>query len=207
MSYNGRPDRLGYGLGVNIRVAPYAGITHDHVNAIRTVLRGRAQAFHAPVIPVAISANPEEADAVSIEKLLAGCDLSIERCNEDTDPGHVIDAIHRCRVVVTGSYHAGVFALSSGIPAVGLAASDYYRAKFHGLAHQFGDGCTIIDLDQRGSSETLSTAIDQAWRNAEVLRPKLLARAADQVGRGRLAYRRIYDLVEARSHARPRKAK
>ena len=35
-------------------------------------------------------------------------------------------------VEVTGSYHAGVFALAQGIPVVGLLQSAYYEQKFIG---------------------------------------------------------------------------
>ena len=49
-----------------------------------------------------------------------------------------ITTIARCRLVVTGSYHAALFALSMGVPAIGIATSRYYEDKFLGLADQFG---------------------------------------------------------------------
>ena len=50
-------------------------------------------------------------------------------------PEDVINCIARTRLVLTGSYHAAVFALAMGRPAICVAASGYYRSKFYGLAH------------------------------------------------------------------------
>jgi polysaccharide pyruvyl transferase WcaK-like protein len=51
-------------------------------------------------------------------------------------------------VVVAGSYHAAVFALSQGIPVVALVKSPYYVNKMVGLGDQFGAGCEIVRLDE-----------------------------------------------------------
>jgi polysaccharide pyruvyl transferase WcaK-like protein len=68
--------------------------------------------------------------------------------------------VSRCRVVVTGSYHAGVFALAQGIPVVATAASRYYHDKFSGLADLFGGGGDIVDVgspNARAAIEALSS--------------------------------------------------
>ncbi|MFI6772593.1 polysaccharide pyruvyl transferase family protein [Nocardia sp. NPDC050412] len=41
-------------------------------------------------------------------------------------PVDVFRQVGRCRVLVTNAYHLAVFALSQGIPAVGITASEYY---------------------------------------------------------------------------------
>ena len=102
-------------------------------------------------------------------------------------PLTVIRRVGECRVVVTGSYHAGVFALSQGIPVVGLSRSDYYTDKFLGLADQFGSGCRLVPLDEP-LDEALPARIIELWREAEALRPDLLAAASRQVEEGREAY-------------------
>ena len=71
----------------------------------------------------------------------------------------MIRQIQRCRLVVTGSYHAGVFALASGIPVVGLAKSSYYRDKFLGLADMFAVGCETVTLDESDCPTSLRDAI------------------------------------------------
>ena len=70
----------------------------------------------------------EEDDRRSIERFVTGTagDGSPSRASTIDD---VLTAIADCRVVVTGSYHAAVFALSMGVPAVGLAASRYYARQ------------------------------------------------------------------------------
>ncbi|MCS6926703.1 MAG: polysaccharide pyruvyl transferase family protein, partial [Candidatus Binatia bacterium] len=108
----------------------------------------------------------------------------------------------RCRIVVVGSYHAAVFALAMGIPAVCLANSSYYRDKFLGLAHQFGEGCRVIFLDDADFPTKLTSEIDWAWRRACVLRPELLAAAERQVALSHAAYQRIYELIMSRGKRR-----
>jgi hypothetical protein len=41
-----------------------------------------------------------------------------------------------CCLVVTGSYHAAMFAPSQGVSVVALAGSPHYRLKFRGSAGQ-----------------------------------------------------------------------
>ncbi|NJR75723.1 MAG: polysaccharide pyruvyl transferase family protein [Scytonema sp. CRU_2_7] len=109
-----------------------------------------------------------------------------------------MEQIGRCRVVVTGSYHAGVFALAQGIPIMGLAKSEYYADKFLGLADQFGVGCEVIFLHEQEFATKLVDSIDRALESAEQLRPQLLEAAKEQVELGHTAYKRVYELVNSR---------
>jgi colanic acid/amylovoran biosynthesis protein len=103
----------------------------------------------------------------------------------------VIARIGGCRVVVTGSYHGAVFALSQGIPAVAIVKSRYYLAKMAGVAHEFGAGCHIVSLDDGDMAAALTGAISRAWEEADTVREPLLRAAADQIRRGRSAYARL----------------
>jgi colanic acid/amylovoran biosynthesis protein len=111
----------------------------------------------------------------------------------------VVELIGQCRVVVTGSYHAAVFALAQGIPAVGVTRSAYYDAKFVGLNEQFGGTMGIVSLGEGDVEPRLMRAIDEAWENAEAVRPHLLELAREQVEEGRGAYRRLHALLSGRS--------
>jgi colanic acid/amylovoran biosynthesis protein len=93
-------------------------------------------------------------------------------------------------VVVTGSYHAAVFALAQGIPVVALVSSTYYEQKFAGLSELFAGGCTPVALDTRVDVTIPSTVI-AAWDRAPDLRRSLLQAAAWQVEQGRAAYQRL----------------
>jgi colanic acid/amylovoran biosynthesis protein len=123
-------------------------------------------------------------------------------------PSDVIQQVGRCRLVIAGSYHAGVFALAQGIPVVGLVNSPYYADKFLGLANMFGTGCEIVRVGEPGFSEALAGAIDRGWACAHHSRARLLAAAAEQVQLGYDAYRGLLMLprlatLHAGEHAQP----
>jgi colanic acid/amylovoran biosynthesis protein len=113
-----------------------------------------------------------------------------------SSPEQVLGRVARCRVVVTGSYHAGVFALAMGVPVVALVASAYYHDKMWGLAHQFGvDGCRVVGLGGPDAPAALADAVAAQWAGAQRLRPALLAAAERQAAAGRDAYRRLAGIV------------
>ena len=103
--------------------------------------------------------------------------------------------MQRCRLVITGSYHAGVFALANGIPVLGIAGSSYYVDKFEGLADMFGKGCRVLRVGADDCAEELRSAAEELWGNAEETRPGLLAAAERQIASGRATYEKIADLV------------
>ena len=202
MAYDGRigSGQLGHGLGVNLRAALYAAVDATVFARIRDAIQRAAHLLDAPLIPVPISRLPAEADHATISALLSS------ETGEKPDggisidsPRKVIEQIRMCRAIVTGSYHAAVFALAVGVPAVGLARSQYYIDKFHGLAEQFGGGCEVVELDDSVAGSTIEEAIQRAWQSADTVQPQLLAAAAHQIELSRAAYRRLNDLVSVRS--------
>ena len=199
MAYRFRSDRLGTGLGVNLRASSYSGVDAALVQRLRPALHEAARRHKAPLLPVPISRVPGEADADTILELLHGYDDRTDGGIGIDAPLKVIAQIQRCRVVVTGSYHAGVFALSQGTPVVGVARSTYYVDKFVGLARQFGSGCVTVLADGSDLAGRLLTAIDRVWDSAFETRPGLLAAAAQQIKLSQAAYRRVYELVECRA--------
>jgi polysaccharide pyruvyl transferase WcaK-like protein len=198
LAYEARSPELDRGIGVNLRVSHYSEVTPQVFNAIRTALVSVAETHQAPLIPAPISrhsdAQNEQPDSVAIQKLIEGySDCSDGGFHLDT-PLKVIQQVSRCRVMVTASYHAGVFALSQGIPVVGLVKSKYYVDKFLGLADQFGQGCEIILLDEDNLQDRLIQTINQLWSDAETLRPRLLESAVRQIQQGRLVYESLREL-------------
>jgi polysaccharide pyruvyl transferase WcaK-like protein len=196
LAYDARAEELGTGIGVNLRVVDYSGVDSTVVERIRPLLHDAARKHGASLIPVPIARLDRESDVRSIRQILAGYDDGSDGGQNLSSPLKVIKQVARCRVVVTGSYHAGVFALSQGIPVVGLVKSPYYADKFLGLADQFGAGCQVIFLDEEQFREKLAEAIDTAWRAAEHLRLPLLEAAKRQIEVGWDAYRRVHELVE-----------
>ena len=187
-----RPVALGDGLGVNARVAGYAGTARsDVVGPVAAALRAAAAAAVAPLVPVPIACHGADDDAETIRAMLGAA--TADRVGS---PEQVLGRVARCRVVVTGSYHAGVFALAMGVPIVALVASTYYRDKMWGLAHQFGvDGCRVVGLGGPDAPAALADAVAEQWASAERLRPALLAAAERQAAAGRDAYRWLAGIV------------
>jgi hypothetical protein len=95
-----------------------------------------------------------------------------------------------------------VFALSQGIPVVGLSTSRYYDDKFEGLTAMFGTGLELVRLDEDGLEDRLRTAVRRLWARTPQLRPVLLERAVVQIDASNAVFDRIRDLAEGRGTRR-----
>jgi len=198
LAYTHRSSHPGMGIGLNLRAAAYSGVDNEVIKVVRTVVGVAAQKYSARLIPLPISFYYEESDVTTLQQLLQGYDDASDGGQSLDHPLKIVEQVGCCRVVVTGSYHAGVFALAQGIPVVGLVKSAYYGDKFSGLANQFGLGCEIISLDDPRLYDKLMLGIETAWKSAESVRPHLLKAAVAQIEAGQAAYRQLYKLVKRR---------
>lgn len=200
LGFNRTQDQLGTNIGVNLRISDYSGVTESVATAIGDQLRQAAARTSASLVPIPISTVSEEDDRRSIERFVTGTSPGgpSNRANTIAD---VLTAIAACRVVVTGSYHAAVFALSMGVPAVGLAASRYYVDKFKGLADQFGPGCEVVDVSRDEGPAEVRDRVTDLWHRADEVRPLLLVEATRQLELGREAYAKVHELVDRRRQA------
>lgn len=196
--YQNRCLELGDGIGINLRIANYSEIGNDLLETVRSTLQDAAAKKGVPLYPTPIEFYELNSDVQTIKELLVGYDDTSDGGEHLRTPVKVIKQIGKCRVVVTGSYHAGVFALAQGIPVIGLAKSEYYKDKFLGLANQFGAGCETVFLDDPQLREKLFDNINTAWQQAEKLRPQLLEAARQQIELGYTAYQKVYKLVKSR---------
>ena len=196
-AYRIRTDRLGEGIGVNLRIADYSGIGTSVVPEVQTALRNVAQRSGAAFVPVPISRVPGEADLDSIRLLIGDVVVPAMETNDEIEAA--MRTVHGCRVVVTGSYHSAVFALANGVPAVGLAGSPYYADKFKGLSDLFGDGCQTLMIDEPDLAGRLERTMTQQMARAEELRPVILKEVAREIVCGRAAFSRLADEAEARA--------
>lgn len=193
LAFRNRPTSpTGDSLGVAVRVARYSGVTPDHLYRVGRTLHRAANARGADLAPIPISRAGNEQDSAALVRVIGGTEL-----HPAESP---IEQVRRCRLVVAGSYHAAVFALAQGIPAIGLAAAQYYVEKFLGLADQFDGHFTIVHLDESGFEEHLEKAIDDSWEHAQDLRGPLLQAADRQVRADRVAYSALHEI--ARTNAR-----
>ncbi|WP_287127944.1 polysaccharide pyruvyl transferase family protein [Candidatus Cyanaurora vandensis] len=191
--YPNRQETLGTGIGVNLRVAAYSGVNEQILNTVRQALQEVAQTLDAPLFPVPISRG-HDSDPDSISQLLNGADGGLAL---DT-PAKVIQQVGQCRVMMTGSYHGGVFALAQGVPLVALVKSAYYKDKFLGLAQQFQQGCEVLYMDDPDLKTKLVHTLIRLWQASPDHRPHLLQRAREQMEASQQAYQYLHDLVESR---------
>jgi polysaccharide pyruvyl transferase WcaK-like protein len=195
LAYEARPTVPGEALGVNLRVARSADVGPEFIGPLREVLQGFARSRSVRLLPVPIGLGQASQDAATLKEMLGG-DHHSEIGDADLDtPAKVIRQIGRCRIVVTGAYHAAVFALSQGIPAVCLARSPYFLDKFLGLADQFGRGCEVVFLDAADPPARLTAAMEAAWLEADQLRPGLTAAARKQIATSQAAYEDLAGLI------------
>jgi polysaccharide pyruvyl transferase WcaK-like protein len=197
LAFEGRSGERGQGLGVNLRYGASATTGEDDVESIRPILQDFAKRYSVPLIPLPIAIQIYTRDDLAIKKLLIGFDEQSDGGKTLDTPLKVIKQAALCRVVVTGAYHAAVFALAQGIPVVTLAKSAYFSSKLLGLEDQFGEGCQTILMNEHGWPERLNSAIERAWQNADELRGTLQAAALRQIELTRSSYERVKHLATA----------
>ena len=196
-AYLVRKVKLGQGIGLSLRVAKYTDFNQSHIDAIRPAILSAAEKYNAELVSAPIDSN--DADKEYVAELMKGYGRTSSSWRKFESTTAVIRRISRCRIMVTGTFHGAVFALSQGIPVIGLANSIEYRNKLFGLATEFGaQGCQILMLKDEDLAENLRKAIDFAWSSAESLRPQLLDAAERQIDLGYSAYHKIFSLAASR---------
>jgi polysaccharide pyruvyl transferase WcaK-like protein len=196
LAYSKKMQENRNAIGVNLRIASYSGIHEGILNDIRATFKLAQDKFGTQLIPIPISVHDGDSDIEAIRRLLPRCTVQ-SMVGLDT-PEKVVEQVSRCRIVITGSYHAAVFALSQGISVVAIVGSEYYRHKFEGLANQFENGCIIIKQENVNFAKDLKSAIRLTWEMAEHNRAKLLSLAELQVSQSEIAYDKF--IVSIKNH-------
>jgi len=178
LAFSKKPVKLGAKLGVNLRVAAYSEVGESTIGEFKTVLSEVANELSIELSGVPISIHEADSDLTSIRNILDDQTLD-EKDYDSIDK--IINKVGGCRLVITGSYHAGVFALSQGVSVIAIVASDYYRQKFEGLAYQFGTGCLLVDKNSPDFQRKLKQLIQESWDRADDIRPLLLEKAEKQI--------------------------
>lgn len=194
-----RARALGDCVGVNLRVARSAEVDERYIDTIGRVVSRFAAAHSAPLAALPIGRGKASDDVGTIQRMLARSAASPSTFGPLETTQAVIEQAGRCRIVVTGAYHAAVFALAQGVSTVCLARSNYFREKLLGLAAQFGVGCTVIDLSADDVADQLERAMEQAWESAPAVRQSLLGAASRQIAASRSAYRQFSDVLSERA--------
>ncbi len=183
-------------LGLNVRAAGYAGVGPDVEPALRRAIAAAVAAVRARVQLVPVSFVGQESDLKRTAPLVPAGRLAPGGTEVAETPAAVAAAAGRCRAVVTGSYHAGVFALSRGVPVVGLVASPYYDQKFRGLADQFGPGaCVPLPVAGPDLPSRLTAAVTAAWETPRTERAAFFSAARRQAAACEAACARLLDEI------------
>ena len=180
-------------VGINIRLAKYAGNLEIYLDQIGNVISKIALENKLKIIPIPIHIGDDYRDIRASERTCLIDFEEIETAKKIDTVEHLILQINRCRIVITGSYHAAVFALSSGIPVVGIAESDYYKSKFLGLANQFSIGCEVVDLSEENPFENLKKSIQKSLDLN--VKDQLIEKAMEQVNKSKQAWDYFFNLV------------
>ncbi|MEP7193822.1 MAG: polysaccharide pyruvyl transferase family protein [Actinomycetota bacterium] len=191
----------GDALGVNVRVTGYAGVDGPVASRVGTTLARAVARWHATVIGLPVSRYEPDSDLASIRSLWPGRLPAGSIAEDLSTPLELAAAAARCRAVVTGSYHAAVFALAAGVPTVCLSSSDYYNAKFAGIADLFPDATEVVPLGGRDLERRLEDAIGRAWGADERTRRSARERATTLAEASKGLYQRFADLVNEGSAA------
>jgi polysaccharide pyruvyl transferase WcaK-like protein len=152
----------GDALGLSVRVSGYAGVDLATAKALGKLTLETAGTLNAPIVALPVSRHA--ADAEILRALLGPVRPQAGPVVRDLkSPEALIASVARCRAIVTGSYHAAVFGLAQGIPAVCISGSSYYDAKFGGLRALFPDACTVLTPGRPSFPTCLNAAIGHAW--------------------------------------------
>jgi polysaccharide pyruvyl transferase WcaK-like protein len=192
------PAALGDRIGVSLRDHIYNPIDAGQYQTIRTIIERFAANKHAALQPAPIS-NYLPSDMDAIQRVLPENDNGNSDESVLDTPERLLTEIAHCRIMITGSYHAAVFALSMGIPSICLTRSSHYQYKMSGLLSMFGANPEkrVIALDDANFAAKLDSVIHSAWINADAERPLLLTAAKDQIKRGLAAYTQIFETIDA----------
>lgn len=188
LARNSSSETIGNFIGVNIRVASYSAMSGQQLKIYKEILDKVSASFGASYKAIPISAHTGEEDYDSIAKL-----IDIDQTKDELNSFmKVISNTSSCRVVVTGSYHAGVFALSQGIPVVALCKSVYYKQKFDGLKNQFKVGCVLIDMNDSAVADLIEKSITELWELSAEFKPTLLVEADKQISNSENLYKTVF---------------
>lgn len=181
-------------LGLNLRVAKYAGTPDSQQEEVQAAIQEfseRVGGLSLVALPILLSGP--EADLASIAKCAPPC-LPIQLANVD-GPSELGSRASTCRAVLTGAYHAAVFALAVGVPVVAISNSEYYDWKFGGLRDLYGSHMvSVVSASGIGATDEVMSALMAAWDLPDEARSAARGVTAEFMDRQDGAYRTLLEL-------------
>jgi Polysaccharide pyruvyl transferase len=191
---------VGPALGVNLRATAYTGLESGLAGQIASVVAAAAAGAGMPVRGLPISWHRGGEDWRALAGAF-GADSVVARTGRPVrDITSLAAAVAGCRVVVTSSYHAAVFALARGIPAVGISSTPYYDGKFGGLRELYGPrAVSVLAVSQAGWPDRMRSLVRAAVELDYGARAAVAERSAELASMSRGVYETLFELVESRS--------
>jgi colanic acid/amylovoran biosynthesis protein len=190
----GLPPAVGDSLGLNVRHRAYAGVGETELARLQVAVARLKSLVDGPIVPLPIDVSDEGSDLGAIQRLTGESD----RSHEIASTKELVEAVKKCRIVVTGSYHAAVFALARGIPVVGLSRSAYYVGKFKGLGSLYPPGAvTMVALESGTMVDDLVGASELALAASLEHREAIASVSLDLVDRAARLWERFADIVSS----------
>jgi colanic acid/amylovoran biosynthesis protein len=190
----------GPALGVNLRATAYTGLESGSAGQIASAVAAAAAEAGLPMrgLPISWHRGGEDwrtlAGAFGADSAVAGTGRLVR------DITSLATAVADCRIVVTSSYHAAVFALARGIPAVGISSTSYYNGKFGGLRALYGPrAMSVLAVSQAGWPDRMRSLVHAAVELDDEARAAVAERSAELASMSRGAYQALFELVESRS--------
>jgi polysaccharide pyruvyl transferase WcaK-like protein len=190
----------GPALGVNLRATPYTGLEPGLARQIASVTAAAAAEAGLPMRGLPISWHRGGEDWRALAGAF-GADSAVARTGRLVrDITSLATAVAGCRIVVTSSYHAAVFALARGIPAVGISSTPYYDGKFGGLRALYGPrAVAVLAVSQAGWPDRMRSLVRAAAELDDAARAAVAERSAELASRSRGTYEALFELVESGS--------
>jgi len=190
----------GPALGVNLRATAYTGLESGLAGQIAWAVTAAAAEAGLPVRGLPISWHRGGEDLRALAGAF-GADSAVARTGRLVrDITSLATAVADCRIVVTSSYHAAVFALARGIPAVGISSTPYYDGKFGGLRALYGPrAVSVLAVSQAGWPDRMRSLVRAAVELDDDTRAAVAERSAELASMSRGVYEALFELVESRS--------
>lgn len=191
----GKNAPAGDRVGINVRTTAYAGLGPQEFAELKHAVE-KIDSVARSWSGVEIRVSHAQPDRQAIEQI----GLSATRVSFLTGNYQLLDILNHiasCRVVIAGSYHAAVFALSIGTPVVAFFASQYYQRKFEGLRGQFPEGIEVVNLRRSDAGSMLVDGFEKLWSQADELRNRIGERRDSQVECSAKLYRSLREKMEA----------
>lgn len=174
-------------IGWNVRLARYSGDGSPPWREVACRVAAFARAHGTRLLPCPVDIGHPDGDDTSARAVLEDSDLLDDLAPPATHE-ELVRRIGRCRIMVTASYHAAVFALGQGIPTLCLARTEYYRGKFQGLVNAFGDLCLLVGWEGSDPLPDIMPLLERMGATGHEDRERARGITANLVASSRAAY-------------------